>query len=55
MRSHTCVLVTLARYAVTSHSSVVNPQVSARAITVSGASAVDMCRLAPSYTSRMPS
>lgn len=37
MRSHTSVLVMLARYAVTSHGSVVNPQVSARAITVSGA------------------
>ncbi|MEU9289918.1 hypothetical protein AB0D57_36005 [Streptomyces sp. NPDC048275] len=48
MRSHTSVLVMLARYAVTFHGSVVNPQVSARAIAASGASAVDMCRAVPS-------
>lgn len=41
----------LARYAVRSHGSVVNPQVSAWAITVSGASAVDMRRAVPSYRS----
>ncbi|MFF8025173.1 hypothetical protein ACFZDJ_29625 [Streptomyces sp. NPDC007896] len=46
--SHTSVLVMLARYAATSHGSVVNPQVSARAITVSRAAAVDMCRTVPS-------
>jgi hypothetical protein len=55
MRSHTSTLVMLARYAVTSHGLVQNPQVSAQAITVSGWSAVDSWRDVPSYTSRMPS
>ncbi|MFJ3339162.1 hypothetical protein [Streptomyces sp. NPDC086766] len=39
----------LARNAVTSHGSVVNPQVPAWAITVSGSSTVDMCNAVPSY------
>lgn len=55
IRIHAITEARLAVYAVTSQEPVTNPQVSARAITVSGRSAVDRWTVVPSYTSRIPS